>query len=327
MHYIQRNMLLLIVLCVTILGITAASRISNESLTKPTIAVDSNTSLVDQGNADRDNSSGIYTGNDISAPTEASKVVQPQVMINKDGISALAYIAANVETGEIYVERNSSEVLPVASMSKLVTAFAATDILAASTSITISKFAADVPPDGSGIREGETYTLDEILYPLLLDSSNIAAEALSSSTTKRSKFLELMSSYAWEIGMSSAYFADPSGVSSHNAASAFDLLALAKYLYKFRPDILALTRTYMYEVSTTTEHDSHTFVSTHPFVNDVNFIGGKTGRTPEAGDTMLTIMNVGGNPVAIIVLGSNYNTRAIDTRKILDTVTRMIKTQ
>jgi D-alanyl-D-alanine carboxypeptidase len=164
--------------------------------------------------------------------------------------------------------------------------------------------------------------LEEILYPLLLDSSNIAAEALA-STTDRTNFLELMRSYAWEIGMSTAYFADPSGVNPHNAASAKDLFALAKYLYKYRPDILTLTRVASISVATTTEHGSHEFASIHPFVNDPNFIGGKTGRTPEAGDTMLTIMKIGGQPVAIVVLGSKYAGRAEDTSKIIE----MVKTK
>lgn len=317
MHHTQRNMLLLVVFCVSIIGITAGWRISNNESTTPTLTIDDNPIAYDETNT---SSLKTDSGNvDSSEPTkrEAAK--------NSDGISALAYIAANVETGQIYVERNSKQVLPVASMSKLVTAFAATDILDASTSITISKLASEVPPDGSGIREGETYSLQEMLYPLLLDSSNIAAEALASSTTRRSKFLELMSSYAWEIGMSSAYFADPSGVNPHNAASAVDLLALAKYLYKFRPDILAITRTAQYDVATTTEHDMHKFVSTHPFVTDTRFIGGKTGRTPEAGDTMLTIIDIQGIPVAIVVLGSSYGARAFDTKTILNTVNKKLQ--
>ena len=325
MQHTWRNLPLIGLLCITILGITASLKMSGVNLRSPTLTVGTGDNVSDTIEVSGKSDPYIATSEKINSFfTKDPKTVQPKAVVNSDGISALAYIAANLDTGQVYVERNSTKVLPVASMSKLVTAFAATDILDASTSITISKMAADVPPDGSGIREGEVYSLQEILYPLLLDSSNIAAEALASSTMQRSKFLALMSSYAWEIGMSSAYFADPSGVSPHNAASASDLLALSKYLYKFRPDILALTRTYMYEVSTTTEHDSHVFVSTHPFVNDVNFIGGKTGRTPEAGDTMLTIMNIGNNPVAIVVLGSGYGARALDTKLILDTVTKKL---
>jgi len=261
----------------------------------------------------------FYQYNESMATNSVDSRALPVAVSDPNQIYATAYIAANVETGKIYAQKNAKEVLPVASMSKLVTAFAATDMLPRTTTISITENDTNVPPDSSGIAQNETYTLNELLYPLLLNSSNVAAEAMASKTN-RVTFLELMSSYAWEIGMSTAFFADPSGVDPHNAASADDLLALAKYLYKYRPDILELTRTSTYIVATTTDHGSHIFASIHPFVNDPDFIGGKTGRTPEAGDTMLTIMRIYGQPVAIVVLGSKYDGRYSDTKKIIELV-------
>ena len=158
--------------------------------------------------------------------------------------------------------------------------------------------------------------MKDLLYPLLLNSSNVAAEALASSTD-RIKFLTLMSSYAWEIGMLSSYFADPSGLDSHNQASAKDLFSLAKYLMKFRPDIAELTRVKSLSVATTTDHGSHIFASIHPFINDANFLGGKTGRTEAAGETMLTMIKINGQSIAVIVLGSLRGARESDTRLLI----------
>jgi D-alanyl-D-alanine endopeptidase (penicillin-binding protein 7) len=152
----------------------------------------------------------------------------------------------------------------------------------------------------------------------------VAAEALASSSIDRIEFLEAMSSYAWEIGMPKSFFADPSGVSPQNAASARDLFALAQYLTEHRPDILALTRVPSVTIATTTEHGSHAIVSTHPFVRDPRFIGGKTGRTPEAGETMMTIMNIQNKPIVIIILGSRYGARENDTRLLLDAVQKKL---
>ncbi len=231
-------------------------------------------------------------------------------------ISARAYIVGNVDTGEVYMERDGRQVLPVASMSKLVTAFVATDLLDHEVQVEISSSSLMAPPDTSNLQIGEIYTLGEIMRPLLLNSSNVAAEAISSSTEDRTAFLEAMSSYAWEIGMPDTYFADPSGVSPRNAATARDLFSLARYLYEYRPDILKITRTASISVATTSSHGAHDFTSTHPFVSDPRFIGGKTGRTPEAGETMMTIMDIDGAPVAIIVLSSIDRQR--DTTLILD---------
>jgi D-alanyl-D-alanine carboxypeptidase len=103
-------------------------------------------------------------------------------------------------------------------------------------------------------------------------------------------------------------------------SSALDILSLAKYLYDFRPDILALTRTVSMSVATTTSHGMHDFVSIHPFISDPRFIGGKTGRTIAAGETMLTILRISDHPIAFIVLGSDFGARENDTRLLLNSV-------
>jgi len=233
------------------------------------------------------------------------------------GVTALAYLVGNVETGQVYLSKNPSQVLPVASMSKLVTAFAVTDMFSQSKFVEITKENTNVASDTSNLAPGEKFTIGELLFPLLLSSSNVAAEALASSSD-RIKFLEQMSSYAWEIGMPSSSFGDPSGLTPHNAASAHDLFALARYLYKSRPDILAITRMPIAAAATTSDHGAHIFHNIHPFVRETNFIGGKTGYTDAAGDTMLTIVNLNGKKIAVVVLGSNRGMRAADTRWLID---------
>ena len=260
----------------------------------------------------------FYRENSREVQNDAGTEEQEQIVqiSYPEGISAKAYIVANLETGEIYTRRNASTPLPVASMSKLVTAFAATDQYSDSTKISLTEQSMNVPLN-SDLKEGEKFALRDLLYPLLLNSSNAAAEAISLNDD-RDRFMELMSSYAWEIGMPNSYFADPSGLSSKNVASAGDLVALAEYLLTYRKDILEITRNKTRDVSTTTDHDSHVFVSTHPFVDDPRFIGGKTGRTPEAGETMMTILEIDEQPIAFIVLGSVN--RAGDTRKLIEKV-------
>jgi D-alanyl-D-alanine endopeptidase (penicillin-binding protein 7) len=135
--------------------------------------------------------------------------------------------------------------------------------------------------------------------------------------------MELMRSYAWEVGMPNSFFADPSGISPQNVASAQDLFGLAKYLVNFRPDILQRTRIMGASFATTTSHGSHVITSTHPFVGDPRFIGGKTGRTEAAGETMLTILNIDDQPIAFIILGARYGSRESDTRILLGEVQKV----
>lgn len=254
-----------------------------------------------------------------SASTDNNK--KSVIKENADSVTARAYLVGDIESGKILIGKNIDLVLPVASMSKLVTAFVATDELDMNSVVTITPEMTKVPPDSSNIKAGEKYTVKELLYPMLLNSSNIAAEALASSTD-REHFMDQMKSYAWEIGMPSSFFGDPSGVSPANTASARDLFALSVYLYKFRPDILALTRNPLLLSAAVADRETHNYSSTHPFVRDSRFIGGKTGRTPQAGDTMLTILNIDNKPISFIVLGSKYDNRANDTRLLIEKINK-----
>jgi D-alanyl-D-alanine carboxypeptidase (penicillin-binding protein 5/6) len=234
-----------------------------------------------------------------------------------DGVTAESYIVGNLDTGDVYLERNADAVLPFASMSKLITALVETNIYAKDASITIPELSDDISMDLSGIHTGETFTAQELIYPLLMTSSNIVAEAFarSATTTTRGEFLSLMNGYSWEIGMPHAHFADPSGLDSGNSGTARGFLAMAQYLYKSRSDILAITRTPLMNFATTTEHEGHALVNIHPFAADSRFLGGKTGHTSAALDTMLTILNINGHPVAFIVLRSQNRTK--DTQQLI----------
>jgi len=262
-------------------------------------------------------------GNFFESGKQATTTAAVPKKDSGSSISAQAYLVGNVETGKIYIERRGSSVLPVASMSKLITAVAAIDTLASTTIVSISQEQMNVASDTSRLSAGEKFTMSELLYPLLLSSSNVAAEALS-TTSDRTMFMQLMTTYAFEIGMPSTFFADPSGINPHNVSSARDFFALARYLYTSRPDILSITRIPHLAEATTSDHGGHDFTSTHPFVNDPNFIGGKTGRTDAAGETMLTIIRMEDMPLAFIVLGSRNGGREADTRILISQVKKIL---
>ena len=252
---------------------------------------------------------------------EKKQVEEKKVTNNISPITAKAYIVANLESGNIILEKNARMRLPVASMSKLITAIEAIDKYSTSSEIVLNLESVKDIPDPYNFIDGDKFTVEDLLYPLLLNSSNIAAEIIASSTDRKD-FMDNMSSYAWEIGMPDTYFADPSGISPYNASTAFDFFALARYLYKSRPDILDITKTAKMELATTTEHGYYQFTSIHPFVYNSTFIGGKTGHTKEAKDTMLSIFMVKNQPIAIIVLSSDD--RRKDTSYLLGKVQGLI---
>ena len=248
------------------------------------------------------------------ATTVQTPASAPVPAVPADGITAESYIVGNLDTGDVYLEKDADAVLPFASMSKLITALVETNLYSKDDPITIPELSADIAPDISGVHAGETFTAGELIYPLLMTSSNVAAEAFSrsASSTSRAEFLSLMNGYSWEIGMPHAHFADPSGLDSGNSGTARGFLAMAQYLYKSRGDILAITRTPLMNFATTTDHGGHALVNIHPFATDPRFLGGKTGHTYAAMDTMLTILKINGHAVAFIVLRSKDRLKDTD---------------
>ena len=326
----SRNVITFLIACIAFVGIAAALKMNqmpSGHLSRPDFGItpaSQKPPVTDQSFLASTTGAGASGSSSASTATStgASVISVAKVAPPSDVVTADAYVVGDVSTSKIYLEKNPQLVLPFASMSKIITAITATDMYASSTPMTVTELETEVPPDASALKAGETFTLHDLLYPMLLNSSNVAAEVVASSSD-RQNFLEQMSSYAWEIGMPNSYFADPTGLSPRNAGTAIGFFAMAQYLYTQRPDILAITRTPSLSVPTTTDHGAHTFTSIHPFVNDPRFIGGKTGHTPEALDTMLTILNIKNHPIAIVILHSSQG-RQKDTQILIDKVTKAL---
>jgi D-alanyl-D-alanine carboxypeptidase len=252
-----------------------------------------------------------------------AKPVPVATPLPNDGITAEAYLVGDVLSGKVYASKNPDKVLQFASMSKLVTAIVSTRIYTPTTTTAITEEHLKVSPDSSNLKAGEVFTVKELLYPLLITSSNVAGEALA-SIEDREEFLELMSEYVWELGMPQASLSDPTGLSESNSGTASAFFGLAQYLYRERKDLLAITRLARYTIATSTAtstpHGSHTLKNTHPFSDDPRYLGGKTGYTPTALDTMLTVLNIKDRPVAFVVLRSRD--RAKDTTVLINRFTQ-----
>lgn len=238
----------------------------------------------------------------------------------KPYISAESYIVGDLETGEIYISLNENRVFPIASVSKLYTALVVQHLYDSANPITIIQGMLDAYGEAGELVLGEKFTSDELLNFLLLVSSNDAAEAYAQSFGS-GDFIVQMNAFAQEIGMNSTFFKDPSGLNPANVSNAKDLFILAKYLYKDEKGILDVSKTKEIDIATTSDHGSHHLVNINPYTNYPDFIGGKTGRTLEAKESMVSLFkqDIDGvtYPVAVITLRSDFGQREIDTEKLL----------
>lgn len=254
---------------------------------------------------------------------EIEKSVIPKltpIISTKPDISAESYLVGNLRTGEIYKSLNSDKVFPIASVSKLYTSLIAKHVLGLQKIININQSSLDTYGDAGHLVLDEKWTTEDLLYPLLMESSNDAAKALAESYGEES-FISQMNDFALEIGMKNTKFKDSSGLSPKNVSTASDLFILSQYLYNNERDLLKISNTKEISFATTSDHGMHHFKNINPYAYYYGSIGGKTGRTTEARESMISLFKeipeINNEPMSVIVLRSSFGEREKDTEKIL----------
>jgi len=219
----------------------------------------------------------------------------------------------------VLFEKNSDVVLPIASLSKLMTAIVVLENFSLEEIIEISKESVLTMGDKGSLIRGEELTVKDLLYIMLIESSNDAAMALANDAFDYDSFLELMNLKAQELDMNSTSFLDPIGLNSKNKSTVLDLAELADYSLRFPVlwEILKTPQTTVYSVDNAFVHE---LINTNTLLDKFSFLlGGKTGYTGDANGCMLTVSNIkgslGDNYLIIIVLGSDQ--REVDMENLL----------
>lgn len=230
----------------------------------------------------------------------------------KPKISAEAYIVGDLNTGEIILSKNQNKKYPIASTSKLMTALVANELNTDNKIASVSKKALNTYGQNGNFKAGEKIAIKEILYPLLLESSNDAAEIIAENFD-RETFMKKMNLQAQKLKMTSTSYNDPSGLSELNQSTPADMFKLAGYLKHKRPEILKITtnRTYTNKI--------HAWFSNNQFLRESGYIGGKSGYTAPAKQTVVSLFSIplgqSDRPIGIILLQSKD--RYTDVKNIL----------
>lgn len=200
-------------------------------------------------------------------------------------ISADAYLIADLETGEVIDSKNSEKQYPIASITKLMTALIYLETINQYAYITIPQVAVDTFGEAGDLIAGEILQIGELIYPLLFESSNDTAEAIA-LYRGRNLFISDMNKKAQSIGLKNTFFEDPSGISSNNVSNAEDLFVLIKYIYNYKD--------YIFNISNKKNHSysNHTWESNSDFIDDADYLGGKSGYTTIAKNTLISVFDV-----------------------------------
>jgi D-alanyl-D-alanine carboxypeptidase len=228
-------------------------------------------------------------------------------------VTAKAYVAKDLTTGQTVLQNDANRLLPIASLSKLVTAVVARRLIPESSRIAITDAVMKTYGNTASFRAGETFTSSDLLYPLLMVSSNDAAEAYAAHYG-RSKFIQAMNDFAQSIGAYRTSFSDPSGLDPRNVSTANDMALILDWIKKNDPTILDIT-----ELKAKTIR-SHTWINPTHFLSWSYYIGGKNGYLPEANRTNASLFKWGsnGDVYALVVLGSSE--RDADTLALLNKI-------
>src|SRR3989344_7124537 len=218
-------------------------------------------------------------------------------------VSARAFLVGDLDTGEVIIAKNQDKKFPLASVSKLMTAVVATEITKPENTTTINKEALATYGKNGELRLGEKIKVSDLIYPLLLESSNDAAEALALHFD-RNNFISKMNQEAEKLKMSGTLYEDPSGLSPNNQSTASDIFKLTGYLMQQQPDLLKITTKRSYS------DKKHSWSNISQFLGKDGYLGGKSGYTDEAKQTAVSIFSLplGENsyrPVAIALLQSS----------------------
>lgn len=232
---------------------------------------------------------------------------------DQEKINALAYSAAFMnKKGEftILAEKNPNDLLPMASITKLMTALVAYQNYDQEDILTMPKKIDEWDDSSRRFIVGTAFKIKDLLHALLIESNNDAAMVLASKIGEE-KFLKKMNQEAARLNIITTYYDNPTGLDPYSSSefighsTANDLLKLLREIIINYPDILRTTALSDYDIKTAGGTFNHKAISTNKFIADkitipfcqdktIKIFGGKTGTTDMAKKNLVMVSEIPG---------------------------------
>ncbi len=238
-------------------------------------------------------------------------------------LHSTAALVVNQSTGERLYAKNPNLQLPIASITKLMTAMVSLDAgLPLQEEITINEEDVDrLKGTSSRLAIGTTLTREELLHLALIASENRAAAALSRAYPGgREAFIAAMNRKAAQLGMHQTHFVDGTGLSSQNRSTAADLVKLADAAYRY-PIIRHISTLGSYEliVPVSNQYRHLAFNNTNQLTRQEDWKIGlsKTGYISESGHCLVMQARIAKKKVIIVLLDAlGKRSRLSDANRI-----------
>jgi D-alanyl-D-alanine carboxypeptidase (penicillin-binding protein 5/6) len=216
-------------------------------------------------------------------------------------VSARSFVIMDAKTGRILLSLQPQLFLPPASTLKVMTAMSVAEHLKMDDQVSVSRHAASAPPSKIGIKPGETYTVRDLLYALLLKSGNDAARALAEKVSgSEAAFARQLTQEVRQWGAYRTTCATANGLPADNQYSTAQDLALMFRRAMQNPELAKIMATKYYTFQGDRELRNHNrFLFTTPLA-----VGGKTGYTRASKHTYVGMFKNGNHEIIIAMMGS-----------------------
>lgn len=244
---------------------------------------------------------------------------------------ARSAVLMDADSGRVLFEKDGKTARPIASTTKIMTCILALEEGKPDLVCSVSEKAASQPEVRLGVREGETYLLEDLLYSLMLESHNDSAVVIAENTAGSVEaFAGLMNKKSEEIGCQDTYFITPNGLDASDeggthSATAEDLARILRYCIMESPKreaFLTVTRTDSYSFTDLSGQRSFSLQNHNAFLSMMEgALTGKTGFTADAGYCYVGALENGGRTfiVALLACGwpNNKGYKWEDTKKLM----------
>ena len=238
-------------------------------------------------------------------------------------INSKSAVAIDGDSGIVLYNKNATQKVYPASTTKILTAILAIEKLDLNKSLVVSKTAINIPWDSSSVylKEGEVITVNDLLYCLLLNSGNDAANVLAEAVSGEiNSFVELMNEKASQIGCTNTHFTNAHGYSDDNHyTTSLDMAKIFRYCIQNETfNKIISTKSYIVEETNKTNEKRYLNNTNRLILKKEDSIyarpyeyclGGKTGYTDEAGRTLVTYARKDNKTVIVAVFGASSGGR------------------
>ena len=243
-----------------------------------------------------------------------------------------AAIVMDAGTGAILYAKNIDEHFYPASITKVLTALVALENGKFEDPVVVSEDCVsflELGDSSIGLKKGNEITLEQALYATLLASANEAAYAVGENVGKNAGhdyawFLEQMNERCRELGGTNSNFANTNGLPDpDHYTCARDMALIGSEMFKY-PEFFKIVQTMQYEIPASDTCQQHIFQQKHKMLNESSreyykyAVGGKTGYTPDALNTLITMADKDGMQLVCVVLHTQSGHHYGDTRKLFD---------